>query len=48
VALEVEKLEAVDRADLLELVVAKPDPTALEALQVVERRRLVDPCPLVP
>src|SRR5256885_14569506 len=47
-ALEMEELLALDRADLLDLVVAQPNTTALEPFEVVEGRLLVDGCPRVP
>src|SRR5437762_44573 len=47
-ALDMEEVLALDRADLLDLVVAEPDPAALEPFEVVEGRLLVDGCPRVP
>src|SRR4051794_35341210 len=47
-ALDVEEVLALHRADLLDLVVAQPDATALEPFEVVKGRLLVDGCPRVP
>src|SRR2546425_8633734 len=47
-ALEMEQLEPVDRPYFVDLVGLQPDAAALEPLEVVEGRGLVDPRPLVP
>src|SRR6478672_1055926 len=47
-ALEMEEAQAVDRADLVELVRLDPDAAAAEAVEIIEGRCFVDRGPFVP